>query len=698
MRTGWPAASLWFLLALAGHAVALGLVRAGFMVGFQHYIPADELFTSPYVPALAFLILQAAAVGLGLRPWWPAVARWMRTRMGAGRAIFVVAVFVISSATLSREPWLYVAELGLAATIQLLALATIFLAVVAVPPGAGGAVTRWLAAAPGEDAAGPGSARFDRFTLVAALWTVLACAALAFFAYERHPHVPDEVVYLLHARYFAAGLLDLPLPPVPEAFELDLMTYEATRWYSPVPPGWPAFLAVGAFFGVPWLVNPLLNGLNVVLAGRLLQRVYDARTARLGVLLLASSPWFLFMGMNFMTHTLTLCAALAAALGVAKLRASPRAGAGAVLMAGAGIGLLGMIRPLEGLTIAVLLGFWGLAAPRRHGLIARVGPVAAIVLVAVAVSSIQLSYNRTMTGQATTFPLMAYTDSIYGVGTNALGFGANRGLGWPGLDPFPGHGFIDVLVNGNLNVFQVNTELLGWATGSLLPILLLLGLGGLRRPDAWMLAVIAAIVGVHSFYWFSGGPDFGARYWYLILVPCIALAARGIDTLARTTGPSGDAPGGRDRTDPSSSIAGGDAFDSRVHVAALALVAFTLTLFIPWRATDKYHNYRNMRPDVRQLAATHDFGHSLILVRGNRHPDYASAAIYNPLDLASPEPIYAWDRSAEVRARVLEVYADRPVWVLDGPTRTGAGFRVVEGPLPAADLLRAARGREGPRP
>ena len=74
--------------------------------------------------------------------------------------------------------------------------------------------------------------------------------------------MPDEVVYLFPARYFAAGKLSMPLPPVPAAFNVDLMTYQAARWFSPVPPGWPAILAVGAFVGLPWLVDPILGGID----------------------------------------------------------------------------------------------------------------------------------------------------------------------------------------------------------------------------------------------------------------------------------------------------------------------------------------------------------------------------------------------------------------------------------------------------
>src|SRR5690606_8209702 len=148
------------------------------------------------------------------------------------------------------------------------------------------------------------------------------------------------------------------------------------------------------------------------------------------------------------------------------------------------------------------------------------------------VGALVLPYNQHLTGSPTAFPIMEYTDLHYGPGTNALGFGPNRGLGWPGLDPIPGHGAVDVAVNANFNLFQTNTELHGWATGSLGILALFLLAGPKRREDWWMVAVIVAVAGIHSFYYFSGGPDFGARYWYLILLPCLVLTARGLEWLA----------------------------------------------------------------------------------------------------------------------------------------------------------------------
>jgi hypothetical protein len=196
--------------------------------------------------------------------------------------------------------------------------------------------------------------------------------------------------------------------------------------------------------------------------------------------------------------------------------------------------------------------------------------------------------------------------------------------------------------------------------------------GRMRRSDYLMLAVIAAVFTAHFFYYFSGGPDFGARYWFLMIVPLVALAAHAVVMLEERL------TSGTEKMTP----AGG-----YVPAAVLTLCLLSAATFFPWRAIDKYHHYRDMRPDIRELAATHNFGTSLVLIRGHKHPDYTSTATYNPIDLRSEGPIYAWDENPSVRADVVAAYADRPVWIVEGPALTGAGYRVVAGPLPATDLI-----------
>ncbi len=668
--------AFWFALALVGQAVALQMIEAGPLIHYQHYKPFDRLLTGTHPLLLIYLAVQSTLVAAGLRTRWPSIRAWTGRSFNVWQLLGVGLVFFLSSATVSREVWVYVAELFFAAFVQTVNLGNIVLMVWALPEEALGSLTRRLERLFGRLGKEPDlsfpkgdvgeSGGVDRFAVVAAIWVTVLSAVLSVYSYERHPHIPDEVVYLYHARYFAGGMLTAPAPPVPEAFGVYLMGHVGSRWHPSTLPGWPVMLALGVLFGVPWLVNPALAGLNVLLSHLLLREMYDRHTARLALLLLCLSPWHIFMAMNFMSHTFVLTCSLAAAVAVSWARKTGKAVWG--LVGGFAVGMVSLIRPLDGLVVAGLLGLWAIGFGGRR---LKVTSIVAFVLGSIVMGAAVLPYNTLLTGDPTVFPLNAYLDRRFGPGRNDLGFGANRGFGWP-LDPFPGHSPLEALINADLNIFSLNIELFGWSTGSVIMMSLLVFSGAMRRSDYLMLTLITATLGVYSLYWFSGGPDFGARYWYLMLVPCVALTVRGIQFLGRLleAWPAG------------STVKGG-----RVMVGVLSLCLLTLVNYFPWRAIDKYHSYLRMRPDIRYLAKEYSFGKSLVLIRGNSHPDYASAWIYNPLDLHADAPVYAWDRNPEVRALVLKAYADRPVWLVNGPSITNGGFRVIAGPLPAYELI-----------
>ncbi|MDP9176997.1 MAG: glycosyltransferase family 39 protein [Gemmatimonadota bacterium] len=666
---GVARAAIWLALALIGQAASHQLVAAGPFVRYQHYLPIEGLVSGNRTAPVLVVVVQAFVVGVAFVKLWPRVRAALQATFTGWQIACIGVVFVLTSATFSRRPADYAGELVIATVVQLVALCNVALAVSALPPSALQWVNRRTAQLFGGEPGGgePEPGGVDRFAIIAALTVTVVAALLSVLSYERHPHVPDEVVYLLHGRYFAAGKLFLPAPPVPAAFDVDLLSMTRARWYSPVPPGWPAALAGGTLVGAPWLVNPLLAGLNVLLAYLLLREMYARRTTRLTIVLLCASPWYVFMGMNFMTHMFTMTAALAGAVAVARLVRTGRprwAWAG-----GSAIGVISLIRPLEGLLVAGLLGLWTL---RTRGRRRRVLAAASLIVSSIAVGAIVLPYNKALTGNATEFPMSRYVAAHYEPGSNNLGFGSNRGLGWVGLDPFPGHRALDVVLNAGLNAFSVNVELLGWATGSLL--LLAAFVFSKKRwttSDRMMLTVILGVVGIHSFYWFSGGPDFGARYWFLILLPCLALTARAIEVL-----PDISTGGG---------ASGINQHRVRLLSGVLALSGMALVTFFPWRAIDKYHHYRGMRPDVRELAAGREIGRSLVLIRGKRHPDYASAAVYNPMSLDDDAPVYAWARTPAVAAAVAAAFPDRPQWVLNGPSITGRGFEVGAGPQAMAD-------------
>ncbi len=658
--------AFWFALALVGQAVALQLINAGPFVRYQHYKSFHSLLTETNPLLLVFISAQTVLVVVGFRSLWPNIRVWLGCAFKIWQLLGIGLIFFLSSATVSREISIYVAELPFAAFIQTLNLGSVVLVVWHFPEEMIGSLKHKFDKLLKRSGKTESSAGVDRFAVIAAVWVTSIAIILNVVSYERHPHIPDEVSYLYQARYFTEGMLTMPSPPVTEGFNLDLMHYEDERWYSPFPPGWSGMLALGVFFEVPWLVNPVLAGLSVLLAYVLVREIYDRYTARIVVLLLCFSPWFVFMGMNFMAHTFTLTCALFGALAVIWARKTGKTIWGWI--GGFAVGMVSLIRPLEGIIMAGLLGLWAIGVGGRR---LRVFAIVGLVMGSIIVGSVVLPYNKLLTGVPTKFPVMAYFDKYYGANTNALGFGHERGVGWP-IDPFPGHSPLDALVNANLNTFMVNIELFGWSTGSLILIAVMLFSGVMQRKDYLMLAVIGAVIGVHTFYWFSGGPDFGARYWYLTIVPCLALTARGIQVLTSRL-----EIGLFVNVDQS----------TRVVLGVLSLCLLAFVNFFPWRAIDKYHHYRGMRPDIRYLAKEYNFGKSLVLIRGNRHTDYASAATYNPVYLKDEASVYAWDQNREVRYQLLKKYSNYPIWIVEGPGVTGKEFRVIKGPIFPSELL-----------
>jgi len=337
--------------------------------------------------------------------------------------------------------------------------------------------------------------------------------------------------------------------------------------------------------------------------------------------------------------------------------------------AGLAIGILSLIRPLDGVMVAFLLGVWTLFKTPTWK--ARFLNASALVAGTITTAALVFPYNQAVTGNALLSPLDAYYAKYFSPKVMALGFGAERGFHW-GLDAFPGHSPLEAVINAALNTFLLNTELFGWGIGSILLAILFISTVKIQKKDFWALAVIAVIVGGYSLFWYHGGPDFGARYWFLCIIPLIALTVKGIEFLENKI---------REPNDTDSN------FNPRVILAVAVLCAVSLIAYFPWRALDKYHGYLEMRPGIRELAQKNNFGRSLVLIRGEEHPDYQSAWVYNPVNFEGNTPIYAWDKNAEIRARLLNAYADRPVWIIDGPTRTGDSFKIVQGPVDARKLI-----------
>jgi hypothetical protein len=662
--------AFWLALALVGQAVALQMIEAGNHLRYQHYQTSLRQLAENNPILLIFLSIQTVLVATGIKSRWSTIRAWLHHNFRFWQLLGIGFVFCVFSATVSEKISKYAVELLLASFVQTVNLGNIILLVWAFPEDALDSLSKKFEKIfqKHHKECGPDNAiRIDRFVILAAIWVMIVAATLNYFAYERHPHIPDEVTDYTRAKYFAEGILTSQPPQVPEAFEIYLMQVDGDRYYPVAPIGWPAVLSLGILLGAPWLVNPVLAGLNLILIYLLLQALFSRYVARVSVLLLCASPWYVFMGMSFMTHMSSLIFALCAALALEKARRSGKAMW--AWLGGSSIGLMSLVRPLEGLIVAILLGLWSIGLGGKK---LKIAAIAGLVGGTIITGSVVLFYNNYLTDDPMTFPLNAYLDKEFGPNANALGFGPDRGMGWA-LDPYPGHSPIDALVNTSLNTFSINVELLGWSTGSLFLAALFMFSGRLKRSDYLMIALVLGVYIPHFFYYFSGGPDFGARYWFLMIIPFIALTARGTETLQAKLGSATS----------NASLAG-----ARVKIGVLSLCLFSIVNYFPWRATDKYRHFRGMRPDIRELAAEHGFGKSLVLIRGDAD-DYPSAWFYNPVDLRADGdvPIYAWDRNQDVRTQVLEAYPDRPVWIINGPSITGGAYEIVSGPIPPGSDL-----------
>ena len=153
-----------------------------------------------------------------------------------------------------------------------------------------------------------------------AVWVAVAAILLSWYVLEGIPHIQDCISYLFQAKYFSTGHLYLPVPPDALSFKVSHVVNDGIKWYGYGAPGWPAVLSLGVLAGVPWIVNPLLGGLTILLAHLLITRLYNRQFAHIVVLMLSVSPWFLFMSASYLTHPLTIVWGLLALLAIEKER------------------------------------------------------------------------------------------------------------------------------------------------------------------------------------------------------------------------------------------------------------------------------------------------------------------------------------------------------------------------------------------
>lgn len=355
----------------------------------------------------------------------------------------------------------------------------------------------------------PTPATFAALLVVAATGLSVAFAVLVF---RRSATTSDEMAQLWHARILLSGRLSLPADPNPEFFALENVI-NAGRWYSQFPIGGPLVLAMGAIVGAPWVINPILAGIAVVMLYAFARRVYGEAQGRAVAALACLTPMLLMMAGTWMNHVSVLClvtCVLAALVAWERATAARRRLAFAALI-GLALGAMATIRPVDAMIVAGVVGVFQLWVIRRQ--LARLGELV-VQGAAGALAVAPLLYaNAATTGH----PLRFGYDVMWGP-EHRVGFHA---------DPYGNvHTLGRALEYAVTYVSELNMYALGWPLPALLVVIA--GLLAMRRVTRWdvlLLGLFGAQTATYASYGLVG-EFLGPRFLYTALPTVIVFAAR----------------------------------------------------------------------------------------------------------------------------------------------------------------------------
>jgi hypothetical protein len=349
------------------------------------------------------------------------------------------------------------------------------------------------------------------FLLICGGFVLLLTNIFSIVCFQQKPHIADTIAQLFHARIFAQGKLYLSAPLFPEFFDSQHIITSNGQWYSQYPPGHSAILALGVLTNTPWLINPLLGALAVIVFYFLGKELYDERTGRIAAILGMLSPFLLFMSSEFMSHASALL--FLSCFILFFFRMIRKQSFTSAIIAGCFLGLAINIRPLTAFAIALpLIGYsFYLIIRNFSSFFSRLSVMTITILFFI---GILLYYNYLTNGAPFTFGYTVLWGPDHG-----LGFGQS---GW-GTTHTPLRGLFTSLID----ISALNRFLYEWSIPSLAFIALLFTAGKSESKDKLLLLIVITPVIIYFFYWFHR-ILFGPRWEYETLGALVILTARGI--------------------------------------------------------------------------------------------------------------------------------------------------------------------------
>ena len=332
----------------------------------------------------------------------------------------------------------------------------------------------------------------------------------SYFIFEHVPHVQDNIDQLFHAKIFLSGHLTVPSHEHKEFFDFT-HNINNGKWYSEYPPGHTLMLMLGLILNAPWIINPFLGSVSVVLFYLIGKSLFDEKTGRLASLLGGFSPFVIIMSSGFFSHNTSLFfTALFALFFFRTIRTSKLSDS---LIAGLSLGICLNARILTAIGIGLPYAFYAvylmLTKTRVYILCFMVMLVGFLMMVGVLAS-----FNYLTNGH----PMLTGYEVLWGSDHNP-GFGHSA---W-GEPHTPKRGLIQNL--NNLNA--LNKYLFEWCIPSTFFVMLFFAGGRRTQWDYLLIASVFSLSFVYFFYWYQGW-CFGPRFMYESTCPLILLTARGI--------------------------------------------------------------------------------------------------------------------------------------------------------------------------
>jgi 4-amino-4-deoxy-L-arabinose transferase-like glycosyltransferase len=384
----------------------------------------------------------------------------------------------------------------------------------------------------GTGGASPPSGEWRSFVVRRGLPLVLLLAAPALLysvaareVFDGRPLNVDAMTQAFQAQVFSQGKLSVPVADDPRFFSSALLVEHEGRLFSQFAPGWALILALGFLLGIPWIIPPFLGAAAVYGLYWLLRENGEGDGAAMGAsLVLALSPWVVFNSASWMNHlptmTLIVLGSWALLRGVRRPGAWVSAG-----LAGAGLGLATLVRPLEGVAFGLPATAWMLALGWREPAARR--KVMAFAAGGGLTVGLLLVYNWVQHGSPATFGFDLQWGPGHGMGFHQPPWG-------PPHTPLRGV----ELLNGYLLALQL--VFFDAPAPSLIPALgALLLVRRLDALDRYLLAGSSFLLLGYMAFWGEGTDLLGPRY-LLPLAPIVAIwTARLGGVLADRTGRPG---------------------------------------------------------------------------------------------------------------------------------------------------------------